>query len=142
MAGVLEENQMTYESRVFRTPPKVDSLLLNNHPFAIATSYSSSAYQDGYAYIYEAGGVFNTDETARRRLPAFSSNTTTKRSHRAIIRICSSGRKLACTMVLDTAVRMREQTQCRAETISGISCADETAADGIGIVKDGDLKQP
>jgi hypothetical protein len=75
MAGVLEENLMTYESRVLRTPPKVDSLLLNNHPFAIATSYSSRAYQDVYAYIYEAGGVFNKDETARRRLSAFSSNT-------------------------------------------------------------------
>ena len=79
MAGVLEENLMTYESRVLRTPPKVDSLLLNNHPFAIATSYSSRVYQDGYAYTYEAGGVFNKDETARRRQSVFSSNIILKK---------------------------------------------------------------
>jgi hypothetical protein len=44
-------------------------------------------------------------------------------------------------MCLDTAVRVREQPQSRAEAITGISCADETAADGIGVFKDDDLKQ-
>ena len=44
-------------------------------------------------------------------------------------------------MGLETAMRMREQPRSRAETIPGVSCAIEAAADGIGIVEDGDTKQ-
>lgn len=66
---------------------------------------------------------------------------TAKRSHRTIIRVQSSFCKLACTMGLETAMRMREQLRSRAETIPGVSCANEAAADGIGIVEDGDTKQ-
>jgi hypothetical protein len=44
-------------------------------------------------------------------------------------------------MGLETAMRMREQLRSRAETIPGVSCANEAAADGIGIVEDGDTKQ-
>jgi hypothetical protein len=44
-------------------------------------------------------------------------------------------------MTLEAAMRMREQPRSRAETNPGDSCANEAAADGIGIVEDGDTKQ-